>query len=574
MSCGFTTRLCLFLVVLLFSDPVCGIDPVYQKLIQEYDYLGAERYLTAQINSPDSKKRSPEQQARMLCKLCETSNLLVKFAEGRTFGLQALGMSNTLRDSSLMTEIQLCLATAQSHLIENKNILYYFNQTKPYVKKRNEPRLSRLWNYSYGSFLLAYVDPLLGFDHIKKSYQLSKKYNLEDVLLLDALLLGTSYLAIGNLDSALFHLNEGLALASQRKDSLFIAKSHLGLAYYYSIVGDIYMENQNLEAGKQIALKKGYFNFLIGIYSFFMHKAMFTQDFDAVVKYGLEAEKCSPGGTYLVQQAFIDSLTYQAYKYLNNPSKAMYYLERFQSSSSKIYRQNFEAQIKENEYLQNLQERIFTIENQKLALQNQQKSKKILLIVNILIITIVVSGIAFQRIRKSYIRILYNKEKWLDNKIGAENDPFPAYDPLDLQNPPDQAEEHPVGNGVMFHVKNRKKLFQEMVEVIQQKKLYLQPDFCQNDLVAMLGTNKKYLYEAISQYAGENFKSLLNRLRVDEAKKLIQEIVMQNSTVLPSDLYIKAGFNSTASYYRVFKEFTGLTPKEYANEYLLDRMNS
>jgi YesN/AraC family two-component response regulator len=59
-------------------------------------------------------------------------------------------------------------------------------------------------------------------------------------------------------------------------------------------------------------------------------------------------------------------------------------------------------------------------------------------------------------------------------------------------------------------------------------------------------------------------------MRVREAKQLIEMHIHD----LPANLYYTAGFNSVASYYRAFKFFTGLSPKEYAMAYLKDIKNN
>ena len=60
---------------------------------------------------------------------------------------------------------------------------------------------------------------------------------------------------------------------------------------------------------------------------------------------------------------------------------------------------------------------------------------------------------------------------------------------------------------------------------------------------------------------------ILNRYRVYEAKKIIEQSAYPENAELPDDLYARAGFAAKSSYYRIFKEFTGITPKEYALEY-------
>jgi YesN/AraC family two-component response regulator len=109
-------------------------------------------------------------------------------------------------------------------------------------------------------------------------------------------------------------------------------------------------------------------------------------------------------------------------------------------------------------------------------------------------------------------------------------------------------------------------LFTELREVFDRQKLYLDPELNLKTLIRILGTNKKYLYQAISDNSHNNFRTFLNRYRVDEAKRVIEQKIMMKDDLNLSEIYAKAGFNSTVSFYRAFKLVTGLSPKEYASE--------
>ncbi len=85
-------------------------------------------------------------------------------------------------------------------------------------------------------------------------------------------------------------------------------------------------------------------------------------------------------------------------------------------------------------------------------------------------------------------------------------------------------------------------------------------------VIKILGTNQKYLYQAISENSESNFRSFLNRYRVDEAKRIIEQKIRMKEELNLSDIFSSAGFNSPVSFYRAFKSVTGLTPKEYATE--------
>jgi YesN/AraC family two-component response regulator len=110
-------------------------------------------------------------------------------------------------------------------------------------------------------------------------------------------------------------------------------------------------------------------------------------------------------------------------------------------------------------------------------------------------------------------------------------------------------------------------LFVDAMEIIVKKKLYLDPDLNQKSLALELGTNRQYLYEALNYKGEDNFRGLINRLRVNDAKKIIEASIVNGDKINFSAINEKVGFRSYSTYYRAFKGLTGLTPNEYAEEF-------
>ena len=111
-------------------------------------------------------------------------------------------------------------------------------------------------------------------------------------------------------------------------------------------------------------------------------------------------------------------------------------------------------------------------------------------------------------------------------------------------------------------------LFEEFERIVSSNKLYLDYNLTQKDVIRFLGTNRKYFYLAVSQNSNNNFKRLLNNLRIQEAKRIIEERVKTDPNLTLMDIYSLCGFASNESFYRVFKSLVDHTPGQYANEYL------
>ena len=61
-------------------------------------------------------------------------------------------------------------------------------------------------------------------------------------------------------------------------------------------------------------------------------------------------------------------------------------------------------------------------------------------------------------------------------------------------------------------------------------------------------------------YSDTGFSGMMNRYRVNEARRLILEGKPDTSL---NDIALQAGFTNRISFYRQFKEITGISPSEF-----------
>lgn len=99
---------------------------------------------------------------------------------------------------------------------------------------------------------------------------------------------------------------------------------------------------------------------------------------------------------------------------------------------------------------------------------------------------------------------------------------------------------------------------QNIHKVMEQDKLYLDPNLSLADLAKAVAEPANYVSQTLNGRLGETFFDFINALRIKDALKLISE---QEKTVL--DIAYEVGFNSRSSFYKAFKRETGLTPTTY-----------
>lgn len=105
----------------------------------------------------------------------------------------------------------------------------------------------------------------------------------------------------------------------------------------------------------------------------------------------------------------------------------------------------------------------------------------------------------------------------------------------------------------------RSDLWSSVLHVLKNDKAYKKSDFSLDDLVKICNSNKTYITNEIKQNTGSNFRTLVNKFRVEEAMLTMKDNPNYSNDAVASS----AGFNSISSFHRIFKNYTGLSPQQY-----------
>lgn len=97
--------------------------------------------------------------------------------------------------------------------------------------------------------------------------------------------------------------------------------------------------------------------------------------------------------------------------------------------------------------------------------------------------------------------------------------------------------------------------------LIQEEKLYQNPELTLADLAKKLETNASVISKTINQGFQMNFNDCINNYRIEAVKKCFANGEHKKSTLL--GIAFDCGFNSKATFNRAFKKNTGKTPKEF-----------
>lgn len=97
--------------------------------------------------------------------------------------------------------------------------------------------------------------------------------------------------------------------------------------------------------------------------------------------------------------------------------------------------------------------------------------------------------------------------------------------------------------------------------LLEREHLYRNSALSLADLSKESGLSERSISEAINGELGKNYFQFINEYRVEEIKEKLTDPKNDHLKIL--SLAMDAGFNSKASFNRIFKSYTGLTPKNF-----------
>lgn len=107
--------------------------------------------------------------------------------------------------------------------------------------------------------------------------------------------------------------------------------------------------------------------------------------------------------------------------------------------------------------------------------------------------------------------------------------------------------------------------------MLEQERVFLDPDLHLNALAGRLQLSPGLVSAVINSEYNMSFRSLINERRVDEVKLRLADPAYSHLSIL--GIALESGFNSEASFYRVFKSSTGVSPKQYSAQKAIKTVN-
>lgn len=91
---------------------------------------------------------------------------------------------------------------------------------------------------------------------------------------------------------------------------------------------------------------------------------------------------------------------------------------------------------------------------------------------------------------------------------------------------------------------------------VEGKKMYLRSDLKISDVAREIATNRTYISRAVNRMVGTNFNAYLNRLRVEEARRIMNEDRSLTLDIVAE----RAGFTTASSFTKIYTKVRGVNP--------------
>jgi AraC-like DNA-binding protein len=111
----------------------------------------------------------------------------------------------------------------------------------------------------------------------------------------------------------------------------------------------------------------------------------------------------------------------------------------------------------------------------------------------------------------------------------------------------------------------KEEVLQAITHALEVEKVFLNPTLSILALSRKLNIPQQEVSQVINTSLQKKFRDLINEYRVEEVKSMLMRDDVSHMSIL--GIALDCGFNSEATFYRIFKKNTGISPKEFRQQF-------
>ena len=237
-----------------------------------------------------------------------------------------------------------------------------------------------------------------------------------------------------------------------------------------------------------------------------------------------------------------------AYEGKKNYKTSLDYEKKYVSLHDTLFNEKMSRQINklEIEYETEKKDEELNIRKQKIRVKNIELTTLVSGFVLLLVFSVFIL-ILYRNRNKAYMALVQKHLDWLEAEGQAEKE---------------EAENEKYSSSALSDEK-REALKHKLEKAIRKNKIFLQPDLTLEKLSQRLGVNSKYLSQVIHEDFLSGFSDFINRLRVNEASRLMLNPAYAHISF--EGIADLVGFGSKSTFNKAFKKFMNVTPSFYVS---------
>ena len=471
-----------------------------------------------------------------------------------------------MSDSAALSEIWKSASHTYNRNGKLDSALLYTRLLYGYARRANDVRMTYSALVSLGNIHLQNQQFELSLEFYREALNISITNNFKGNLPADYYNLGLAQFTNKLYSQALTSYDKAAMLGLEQNNLRLVARVYGSIADIMEAQNRLDEQSKYLKKANQLAAQLQDKRLLAMGCSNLMHLHLKKGEYSKVIEYGDQALSYLKEQPLVQLEINIDSMMYVSHKALNQPEQAILFYEAFNRLNNTLRNEEVTLRLNELKSIYEIEKKNLTIKNQTTELLAAQRSSRINMLVISVLSLLLLALLAFKIRENFYKRILFRKEKETDLQLELMRSRLEKS--LNKQENSENQEEEPGRSEDRDELSPEKsqQIFTQIMEIIETEKLYLSPELDQKYIIKRLNTNKRYVYESVRVHGDHNFKGLVNRLRINEAKRIIQERLQAKADINLPDVYLSSGFTSKTSFYRTFKSITGLPPGDYVEQ--------
>lgn len=276
---------------------------------------------------------------------------------------------------------------------------------------------------------------------------------------------------------------------------------------------------------------------------------MHTEDYDSAITHSKEAIRIygeAGVAEYVVRETFFLAKVYAEAGMVPEFKKT---IMLYDSLNTDLNTQELNNRLAEMEVMFKLDAKNVEISTGKTRMREQQTYIILIsLCAMLLLLALIITYVLYARV-KTANRSLYRKNIELMEREAAA--------------------EEPEAGTPQPHVEPENELLTKFRKVLADKELFKNPDLSLRIASQELGTNEKYLSQAINAGGEDNFNTFVNRFRINEARRIILE--GGHNEIGMEELGLMVGFTNRHTFSRAFTQMAGISPSVFKKIHLSGR---